>query len=170
MSAPEALHPGCRCLGLCPTPGVLLAADTWDCAPPHGSFWPPMPGTMPHPMGPSGLGFEGWHLRPEITFWLESDVFRGLEPCFGVSSHSSELPFPYLEDGSSGPRPSLSPALTLGRLARRDSVTPQVRVQGSYGTRKGSVMVEMQAGRGRVPPWGPPAPWVPDGKCIRAYK
>ena len=90
----------------------------------------PVPGTVPHPMGPSGLGFEGWHLRPEITFWLQSDVFRGLEPCFGVSYHSSELPFPYLEDGSSGPRPSLSPTLTLGRVAKRDSVTPQVKSPG----------------------------------------
>ena len=58
-------------------------------------------------------------------------MFRGLEPYLGVSSHLSELPFPHLENGSSGS--PLPPWAVTGR----DHVTPQVRVQGGYGARNG---------------------------------
>lgn len=120
-----------------------------------------------HPVHPAGLAFEGWGLRPEINFRLGSEGLSGLETLLGYRPHQSELQFPYLEDGSSGRLlPFLIPALV--RLAAGSMVT-WVGVQGSWQARKGSVMVEMQAGRRRRPP-RPPPPGAPDGEGVGACR
>lgn len=103
-----------------------------------------MPGTVPLPRGSSDLGgVSGLLVREQVG-----------GPLSGVGPQQPGFLSPHLEGGSTVPTPTSSrPASGLW----------------SEGTRKGFVMVEMQAGGGRVCP-RPSLPWAPDGQEIWPVK
>lgn len=119
---------------------------------------PPAP--PPAPVGPLGLGFQGWGLRPEIPLRLGSGS-TGLRPCWGFGPHQPELLSSHLEDCNMSlpPRPP-SPCKAASR--------PPMMMQ-SEQTRKGFMMVEVQAGGGRACP-RPPPPWVREAPSNLAYE
>lgn len=94
-------------------------------------------------------------------------MLSGLETLLGIVLTSLSSSF-FIWKMGAVVASSPSPIAALVRLAAGRTMT-WVGAQGSLQTRKGSMMVETQAGRRRRPP-RPPPPWAPDGECVGACK